>query len=320
MLFMTLLGIVQPAFAGSSCTHDGEPATMIFQLPASLQLESDTAVGTIVFEQTLDSGEIKMTCSSVGNKYKGYTSLTDADARSDVLEGVYQTNVPGIGIRMAQAQDRNTSYTSGDIIIPMHFYSYGGGAVAFDTVFHAAMQLVVTGTVEEGYLDTSRLTSEDKYGNDVVAQLLVSPTSVHIQTNTCNLVDKNIYVPLETVHVSDFDGQYSDILTDGSFKIEINDCREGTQIDYQFTSAGSTGVTNGNILDIATGDGAASGVGIQILDNNDTVLNFDQTYTAISSTRVNEVAEIPLQARYIKTGDVKAGKVDAVATFEVFYR
>lgn len=88
MLFMTLLGIVQPAFAGSSCIHDGEPATMIFQLPASLQLESDTAVGTIVFEQTLDSGEIKMTCSSVGNKYKGYTSLTDADARSDVLEGI----------------------------------------------------------------------------------------------------------------------------------------------------------------------------------------------------------------------------------------
>lgn len=194
------------------------------------------------------------------------------------------------------------------------------GAVALDTVFHAAMQLVVTGKVEEGYLDTSRLTSEEKYGSDVVAQLLVSPTSVHIQTNTCNLADKNIYVPLKTVHASDFGGQYSDILTDGGFKIEITDCHEGTQIDYQFTSAGSTGVTNGNILDIATGDGAASGVGIQILDNNNTVLNFDQTYTAISSTRANEVAEIPLQARYIKTGDVKAGKVNAVATFEVFYR
>lgn len=50
------------------------------------------------------------------------------------------------------------------------------------------------------------------------------------------------------------------------------------------------------------------------------MLSFDQTYTAVSSTSANEVAEIPLKARYAKTGNVKAGKVDAVATFEVFYR
>lgn len=63
---------------------------------------------------------------------------------------------------------------------------------------------------------------------------------------------KNIYVPLETVNAHDFNGQYSDILTDSRFRIDIGDCAAGTKIDYQFTSAGSTGVTDGNILNIAT--------------------------------------------------------------------
>jgi type 1 fimbria pilin len=187
-------------------------------------------------------------------------------------------------------------------------------------MYHASLQLVVTGRIEDGFLNTSNLTAEETWGNEVMAQLLVSPASVHVQTNTCNLVDKNIYVPLKTVNTADFDGQYSDVLTDGNFKIEISDCRAGTRLDYQFNSAGSTGVIDGKTLAIASGDAAASGVGIQILDKNNTVLSFDQTYTAVNSVSANETVEIPLKARYIKTGDVKAGKVDAVATFEVFYR
>ena len=169
-------------------------------------------------------------------------------------------------------------------------------------------------------LDTSRLTSQDTLGGVVVGEMRFSPTSVHITTNTCNLVDRNIFVPLKTVNSQDFDGQYSEILTDGSFKIAINDCAAGTKIDYQFTRTGSTGVTNGSVLGIASGDAAAQGLGIQILDSNDTVLQFDQTYTAISATQDKVPAEIPLKARYVKTGEVKPGKVEAVATFELFYR
>ncbi|MBA8107569.1 fimbrial protein [Citrobacter youngae] len=321
---VTLLGLAAelPSAYASTCTGDYQGnGVMTFQLPASIRVEPDTAVGTIIYEDSIESSNVKIECQSTGNKYKGYVTLTSSDARNGVLEGVYQTNVPGIGIRMAETSDNVPSFSSTDIVTPMHFYSYGSsGWSVLDTIFRASLQLVVTGDIEEGYIDTSRLAAEEKWGNDVIAQLLVSPTSIYIQTNTCNLVDKNIYVPLRTVHASDFDGQYSDVLTDDSFKIEISDCRAGTQIDYQFNSAGSTGVTDGNILDIASGESAASGVGIQILDNNDTVLSFDRAYTAVSSTSANEVAEIPLKARYVKTGDVKAGKVDAVATFEVFYR
>ncbi|EIJ9081736.1 fimbrial protein [Citrobacter freundii] len=321
LIILILAGSAAPVYAATCTGNYPENGAMTFQLPASITVEPDVSVGTVIYEGSIESGQIDMDCQDTGNKYKGYAVLTDADARNGVLEGVYQTSIPGIGIRMAEAEERTPTFTSEDIVTPMHFYSYGAsGWNSIHTKYHASMQLVVTGDVEDGYLDTSRLTAQEKWGNDVIAQILVSPTSIHIQTNTCNLEDKNIYVPLKTINVDNFDSQFSEVLTDNSFKIEISDCRAGTQIDYKFNSAGSTGVTDGNILAIASGDSSASGVGIQILDTNNNVLSFDQTYTAVSSTSANEVAEIPLKARYAKTGNVKAGKVDAVATFEVFYR
>ncbi|HGW6106286.1 TPA: fimbrial protein [Citrobacter werkmanii] len=321
LVILIFVGVTPFVYASTCTGNHPENGKMTFQLPASITVEPDTPVGTIIYEESIQSGQIDMECHDTGNKNKGYVTLTDADARYGVLEGVYQTNVHGIGIRMAEARDRIPEFNSKNIVIPMHFDSYGtSGWSIIKTVYHASLQLVVTDDVEDGYLDTASLMAEEKWGKTVVAQLLVSPTSVHIKSNTCNLADKNIYVPLKTVSVDNFDSQYSEVLTDDSFKIAISDCRAGTQIDYQFNSAGSTGVTDGNILTIASGDSAASGVGIQIMDKNETVLSFDQTYMAVSSTSASEVVEIPLKARYIKTGNINAGKVDAVATFEVYYR
>lgn len=313
---------MHPALA--TCTFVGEGGNsglVTFQLPATILLEPNTPVGTIIYDNSVESGQVTIECGGRDVQLsKGYLTLTDSDAREDVLAGVYKTNVPGIGIRAAASTEQFPSYNEEDLVRPWTNIGILHGYSSATSVFRAAAQLVVIGHVEEGILDTSLLTSQTMMGGIVIGEMRFSPASVRIATNTCNLVDKNIYVPLKTVNAGDFDGQYSDILTDDSFKIEITDCAAGTQVDYQFKSTGSTGVTNGNILRIASGDSAASGVGIQILDKNNTVLNFDQSYTAIQSTSANETVDIPLQARYVKTGEVKAGKVDSVATFEVFYR
>lgn len=310
--------------ASATCTFTGASADQLvvtFTLPSIIRLDPDTPVGTVVYEDSAESSEITIHCTDEDEWVrKGYLSLTDADAREDVLPGVYKTNVAGIGIRAAASTERFPSYTEDDIVRPWKNIGKRHGFSDSTSVYRASAQLVVIGDIEDGDLDTSRLTSEEALGEVTVGGMRFSPASVRITTNTCNLVDKNIYVPLKTMNAGDFDGQYSEVLTDSNFKIEITQCAAGTKVDYQFTSAGSTGVTDGNILEIATGDSAARGVGIQILDKNGTVLNFDQDYTAISSTSAKESIDIPLKARYIKTGEIRAGKVDSVATFEVFYR
>jgi len=321
-----LLLLLASAFfhsAHADCTFNGSSdvdAVVTFQLPPMIVVEPDTPVGTVIYDASVESKEVKVDCYGDAQVRRGYVYLTDADAREDVMPGVYQTNVPGIGIRAAASSERFPVFNEEDIVRPMHYLGSIHGSSQSTSTFRAAAQLVVTGDIQEGDLDTSRLTSMDILGNAAIGEMRFSPASIHITTNTCNLVDRNIYVPLKTVNTQDFTGQYSDVLTDGSFKIEITDCAAGTKVDYQFTSAGSTGVTNGNILGIASGDSAAGGIGIQILAQDNIVLQFDRNYTAITSTQDKVAVEIPLKARYIKTGEVKAGKVDSVATFEVFYR
>lgn len=319
--------VTHSAFAKCTTTNaegNGD-GVAVFPLPATIVVAPDTPVGSVIFEQTGESGEVTIDCSMMSGmitKSEGYITLTSADARDDVLEGVYQTNVPGIGIRAASSTTSVPKYYIDDIITPWHSAGYVQSHYKSTHNYRVSAQIVVTGVVKEGYLDTTRLTSQEKVGGALQGELRFSPASVHIVTvaHTCNLVDKNIFVPLKTINASHFEGSYSDILTDDNFKIALTDCSEGTQVDYQFTSSGSTGVTNGTILSIAEGDHAASGVGIQILDKDNNVLTFDRNYTALSSTRANEAVDIPLKARYVKTGDVKGGKVDSVATFEVFYR
>ncbi len=320
VLLILLAAASSPVLAACIFNGGSGGVTQTFILPATIIVEPDTPIGTILYENSVESGEVKVDCDSQEVRVReGYTIITDADARGDVLPGVYKTNVAGIGIRVAAAEERVATFNSTDLVTPLHYVGMRKGS-EFTTRYHTAAELVVIGEVADGYLDTSRLYSEVTYDNVMISAIAFSPASVHITTNTCNLAEKNIYVPLKTLYSGDWDGQYSAILSDDNFKIKITDCAAGTQVDYQFKSAGSTGVTDGNILNIASGDSTASGVGIQILDKNNTVLSFDQDYTATSSTSNKEVVEIPLKARYIKTGTVKGGDVDAIATFEVYYR
>ncbi|MDL6338789.1 fimbrial protein [Escherichia coli] len=73
-------------------------------------------------------------------------------------------------------------------------------------------------------------------------------------------------------------------------------------------------------LPIESGSGMAEGVGLQILDSNNNVMVFDTDYTPVQKTTLNQNVTIPLKARYIKMGSVKSGRVNSVATFEVYYR
>jgi P pilus assembly protein, pilin FimA len=312
-------GYAKCTFTGGD-SDDGR-AIVTMQMPAVIYVDPEVQVGTIIYEDNVESGDITLSCDSQSVQVRqGYVSLTNADAREYAAPGVYATNVAGIGIRVAASSERFPVYTEEDLVRPWEYSGEIRSTTKTTARFRGAAQLVVTGPVASGMLDTSRLISLMTLDNSVLAELRFSPTSVQITTNTCNLVNRNIYVPLKTINAQDFDGQYSEILTDSDFKIEITDCKAGTKIDYQFTSSGSTGVTDGNILNIESGDSAASGVGIQILDQNNSVLQFDQDYTAINSTADKEPVEIPLKARYIKTGEVSGGKVDSVATFELFYR
>ncbi|MBU5604724.1 fimbrial protein [Citrobacter cronae] len=290
-----------------------------FTIPA-LVVSQDATPGTILYSQELVGSAIKLKCTGVAPIYKGYRYLSTRWENSVGLSAVYKTNVPGIGIQAKWNNTGRSLATDGNYILSYFEAEDMTEDYEYTISPRIGIRIVVIGPIESGTIDASRLLAEWVYDNQTVAQLTFNPVSVNVQANTCNLVEKNISVPLKQITTGEFNNGYSDVVSDDAFKIQLDACKADIQVDYRFTTSGSTGVTSGNILSIASGTDAAEGVGIQILDNNNNVLQFDTDYTAASKTTENQAITIPLQARYVKTGTVKAGQVDAVATFEVYYR
>lgn len=311
------------AWASCSITSAGAtPAVVTFTIPP-IVVSSDAEPGTVLYSEHLNSAAIKVKCSAKGNIYQGYTILSDADLVTNIsLDKVYATNIPGIGFRAGWGNNASSPLSSSNLISPWHMGTSKVNPAdgTYPITLNAAIELVVTGPIGNGLLDTSRLVADWKYDNTVVGQLRFTSTSINVQANTCNLVEKNITVPLRPITTSEFENGVSNVVSDSRFQIQLDQCAAGVQVDYKFTTAGSTGVSNSHTLNIAAGSGAAEGVGIQILDSNNSIVLFDQDYTAVAKTTENQLVSIPLKARYIKSGTIKGGDVNAVATFEVSYR
>jgi len=306
-------------YARADCQFTGpSDVDILFTLPSQIVISSDVGIGTQIYSGYQSGASGTISCDN-GDAFKvsdGYLNT----ALVNTGDYIYATTVPGVGMRVVRSENMNPPFGPGFAISTMHDDGATHNWVDHQYAYNVGVELVVTGPVQTGDLDTSQFTAEYIEGGLTVERLTFTPASIHIIVNTCDLVSKDIEVPLRTISTHGFDGNYSDILSDESFKIELSNCTERTKVDYKFTSAGSTGVTGGNILNIASGQGAASGVGIQILDKNNNVLNFDQEYVGIESASGQGTEEIPLNARYVKTGTVTGGEVNAIATFEVYYR
>lgn len=324
---LALIGLAVSLLAPSlwaACTYTNSTnlGELNFTLPP-ITIPQDTAVGTVLYSGQMTSAQVRVKCTANGEIYQGYTAgITAADSVPDnPLGGVYATNVPGIGVRATWTNSGTASFSSGNYITPWHIGSAkvtNGGI--YNLTFNALLELVVTGPIESGTLNASRLYADWKYDDLMVASLRFTSTSVNVMAATCNLVEKNILVPLATVHPSDFIFDAVSGVSDKNFKIQLTDCSPGVAVSFRLTSAGSTGVTDDYTLNIMPGDNAAKGVGIRIANSNYEILKFDKEYTLVSKTTEGQSITMPLRASYVKIGDLRPGEVNAIATFEINYR
>lgn len=319
-----LVGMVlaQPLWADCSFTNSTSVGRLFFAIPA-IEIPQDVSVGTVLYTGISEAKGIKVKCNASGPIYQGYKAISDNDYQaSNPLEGVYATNVPGIGMRASWVNSGTASFSNGAYIKPFRkgTSTVSSSAGTYSLNFHALLQLVVTGDVKTGTLDTNSLKAEWQYDNLTVATLGFYSNAINVKASTCNLVEKSIVVPLKTVTTENFVNGVSPIVSGNDFKIQLTECGANLSVDIKFSSNGTTGVTNGNTLNIAGGDNAAKGIGIQLFAFNEKPLTFDYVYLHSQKTVAGQTITIPLKARYVKTGQLQAGEVNALATFEINYR
>lgn len=105
------------------------------------------------------------------------------------------------------------------------------------------------------------------------------------------------------------------------FNIQLDDCDTTVASTASVAFTGSEVSGKSSVLALqATGAGAATNVGVQILDSHSQPMTLDGTNFGSTISMSNGTNTIPLQARYIATGAATAGTANADATFKIQYQ
>lgn len=133
----------------------------------------------------------------------------------------------------------------------------------------------------------------------------------------------NQTVPLGQVKSSTL-AAIGDTSTPVGFNIQLNDCAVTTQLTAAIRFSGVTVTTDtASYTDVlalqSSAAGAATNVGVQILDSTGVALAVDGTAFSTPKSLINGTNILPFQARYYAVGESTAGTANADATFQVEY-
>ncbi len=320
------LGAISP-FSEAECSTN-KLVQFDWALPAgtTISVPRDTATGPV-------GNLITVTNSPIGNFTcwggTSFAMLRFASAmESSSLTGVYKTNIEGIGVKIS-----DTGFSKGSVAALSNnvqkWYTYGSGPYSgVGWLTGIKVQFYIIGPVATGTVvlptPTVELWANDSLTttNGALYVTLSIGGGVTVKTSTCET--PNISVDLDKHMSSEFSGINSKS-TAKAFNFEIKKCDPGmNSVNYTFKpAAGVTLKQAGTSNQYITLDGSstATGVGIQVLYENDTLVPFNSKikYTGYNKTTGGSYT-IPMKARYIQTAStITGGTANSAVEFTMSY-
>jgi len=277
-------------------------------------VQRDTPAGTVLAEVKVAEGALdqKVTCTA------GTWTYTMGELKFPTLSaygnGVYDTNIQGVGIRLyshsqGDASKRTLPYSGSFTNPPItSVWTRNGRSV----------QLVKTSSdsVGAGAISTGTLIRMYMASSPRVYYATMTLTGGTIVRAACTVTTTSIPVPLGDKMTSEFTGVgYTSKNT--SFSIPLN-CSANTRVKVTIDgTADPSGVKGVIALSPSASETVAKGVGVQILYNN-APITLGSLITV--GTAGNGAYNIPLIGRYYQTAaKVIGGKANATATFTMTY-
>lgn len=312
LLSAVLLSTTLNTHAHCTPTNGWTSRPLIFNYPLKFVVPVSLPVGSVFYKTEItENHNDENYAFCVGESTRGVKYIngwiTDGN-------GIAQTNVPGVGIRI------HWIYDGSNVLVPKDPYATTWGPALFWREGPRwQLELIKTGAISAGALQTGDYVVYG-VGGILISKLVVAGGG-NIVTPSCSLLSPNINVPLGTRLKSEF-GNPGSATPWQAFDIQLNcepSARINVRIDATADTSGAPGVMR---LDRQKGDMAATGVGIQLWfrpDGGSPVVFGQETnyYTSLYGGR--EV--VKLKARYYQTQDkITAGKADSTATFTLTYR
>ena len=247
-----------------------------------------------------------------------------------------QTNVPGIGLAIYMtgfAAGWESPVGNPERFIPFSMNYNGSFAVGMPSAMMRYL-LVKTGDIPAGTHSINQLVARASTDRGAIFDLNFTATVTVAGCSMPAAPGNQINVPMGTWEKRVFNGKGSTSPAQ-SFAITLNACIAGNNYPvntngYFFNNYAAIQIDankSSTVIDAANGilslssDSTAQGLAIQILRENGTQMNLGQS---LRLTRVvNGTTTVPLQARYIQTGEgptPQPGSANGYASFSVTYR
>jgi type 1 fimbria pilin len=220
---------------------------------------------------------------------------------------IYPTGVSGIGYQLIHAD------APGDYMGPYPINVTGGGSSTFSV--GTTLQLVQTGPIANGATLAAGTLANWRWGS-IVPEYFVLSNAVTFLAPACKVVTKSVSVTLPLVTTGAFAGKDS---TAGATPFDIQlTCPSGSTATMKIQLDAQAGTAPG-YTDVLANQGTASGVGVELKDQNGASVVFGQAATV--GTTVSGSMTLPYTAQYHAiTAAVAGGTVKATATFTLSYQ
>ena len=267
----------------------------------SLTVSSSIPVGGLIDTRTVYAGS-KPNILGINGEFSH--NLTKFTTLSSLGEGIYDTNVPGIGIKVS----------TGGAVFPYSITYTGQGLTQpadYKVDLYKTASNIQSGTITSGQIATVACNSTNIYNSIVL-------NAINVVNTACTVNTSSLTVPLGTVYASEFNtGTVGSTSQETAFKIPLNCPSAGVSVKMQLDGDTVSGFSTALALSDNGTDGVADGYGVQVLTGSSPIII--GTPTQVATTTSGQV-DVQLKARYIKTQTISnSGRADSTATFTLTY-
>ncbi|MGA6107610.1 fimbrial protein [Pseudomonas solani] len=298
---------------GASCTGSG--LKTLFPLPASLSQQRDAPIGTVLFDTNgwVGTGEASASCSGPGSIWQDRGYVTGATPTT--LAHVYETGVPGVGIKVAWSNNANRppAAMNGGVFMGFPRTVTEISNTSYVPAQRWWIQLIKTGPIETGTLKINPI--RVYYHNLLTNELTFPPTQVVFTKKGCSLRTPDTTVTLPTTNLHHFTGVGS-TAREKAFSLNL-DCDPDIRISYRVDGLHEAGSVLKNVI----GRDMARGIGVQLLKGNGGApLALGVRNEHLNTGTAGGPSAIPLVARYYQLEPtVSPGQVLTTAILTLFY-
>lgn len=335
---MLLLISMAPMSARAAITCGTGNVNKVFAA-GTIAIPSETAVGSTV--STLAPSAFQFNCRflSTTSPNNGTSATLYADLKTSAplvagFSDVYQTGIAGLGVRYTfnstDCSATNVVLANGSVRLSCPFNGPLDGPYMPANVT-VTSTLIMTGPIASGASNFVTVPSvaigystSDQSGYWNQAPLYTGAASGVLTHATCSVNQSNVSVSLPAADTHNFASGIGSTAWAQSFALSLS-CSTGATVLITLTD--SVSPSNRSTSLQLTADSTAKGIGIQLLNSSGTPVAFGADSAAPGNANQwavgaspNGTLQIPLTARYVRTGTVSAGSVKALATFTMSYQ